>query len=123
MLRAVTELGYDLVLLSEGAEGKQRFVNVLKVARLAEAFEESGQSGVAGFVAHLDAKERLGDDEKVASLADDGSPAVRIMSIHGAKGLEFPVVAVVGLADTLPGDTGPIRLGWGPTTASSCGWP
>ncbi len=114
ILRAVTRLGYDLVLLSDGPEGKQRFVNVLKLARLADAFERAGHAGVASFVAHLDTKERLGDDEKIASLADDGSPAVRIMSIHSAKGLEFPVVAVVGLADGRGGGGGALRVGWEP---------
>ena len=112
ILRTVTELAYDLVLLSKGLEGKQQFVNVLKVARLAEAFEVTGQTGMAGFVEHLDVKEKLGDRESIASLADDGSPAVRIMSIHGAKGLEFRVVAVVGLADGTGSDTRCVRTGW-----------
>lgn len=48
---------------------------------------------------------RLGDDRDLRQLpaAAQGTDAVRLMTIHGAKGLEFPVVHVPGLnADTMP---------------------
>jgi superfamily I DNA/RNA helicase len=48
---------------------------------------------------------RLGDDRDLRQLpaAAQGIDAVRLMTIHGAKGLEFPVVHVPGLnADTMP---------------------
>jgi len=48
---------------------------------------------------------RLGDDRDLRQLpvAAQGIDAVRLMTIHGAKGLEFPVVHLPGLnADTLP---------------------
>ncbi|NVJ00808.1 UvrD-helicase domain-containing protein [Myxococcus sp. AM009] len=48
---------------------------------------------------------RLGDDRDLRQLpvAAHGLDAVRLMTIHGAKGLEFPVVHVPGLnQDTLP---------------------
>jgi len=48
---------------------------------------------------------RLGDDRDLRQLpaAAQGLDAVRLMTIHGAKGLEFPVVHVPGMnADTLP---------------------
>ena len=49
---------------------------------------------------------RLGDDRDLRQLpvAAQSIDAVRLMTIHGAKGLEFPVVHVPGMnADTLPG--------------------
>jgi superfamily I DNA/RNA helicase len=48
---------------------------------------------------------RLGDDRDLRQLpaAAQGLDAVRLMTIHGAKGLEFPVVHVPGLnGDTIP---------------------
>lgn len=48
---------------------------------------------------------RLGDDRDLRQLpaAAQGIDAVRLMTIHGAKGLEFPVVHVPGLnGDTIP---------------------
>lgn len=94
LLLAVEEAGWDLRLLSAGNVGRDAFANVLKFVRQASAFEELVGTGTAGFAMHLDAKERLGDSEAPASLADDNSEAVRIMSIHASKGLEFPIVVV-----------------------------
>lgn len=51
---------------------------------------------------------RLGDDRDLRQLpvAAQSIDAVRLMTVHGAKGLEFPVVHVPGMnADTLPGIT------------------
>ena len=48
---------------------------------------------------------RLGDDRDLRQLpaAAQGIDAVRLMTIHGAKGLEFPVVHIPGMnADTMP---------------------
>lgn len=48
---------------------------------------------------------RLGDDRDLRQLpaAAQGLDAVRLMTIHGAKGLEFPIVHIPGLnADTIP---------------------
>ncbi|MDH4140624.1 MAG: PD-(D/E)XK nuclease family protein, partial [Coriobacteriia bacterium] len=94
LLRAVEESELDLDLLAQGDEGRERFANILKFARMAEDYERAQGFGPAGFVAHLAAKERFGEHESPASLADEKSPAVRIMSIHKAKGLEFAVVAL-----------------------------
>ncbi|EPF4654373.1 UvrD-helicase domain-containing protein [Cronobacter sakazakii] len=50
---------------------------------------------------------RLGDDRDLRQLpaAAQSIDAVRLMTIHGAKGLEFPVIHVPGMnADTLPGN-------------------
>ena len=48
---------------------------------------------------------RLGDDRDLRHLPEcaQGLDAVRLMTVHGAKGLEFPVVHIPGLnADTIP---------------------
>lgn len=100
LLRAVENLGLDLRMLSDGVGGAQDYASVLKLVRMADEFEAGTTSGVAAFLAHLDAKQRYREHEAPASLVGDGSDAVTIMSIHASKGLEFPVVAVPELGST-----------------------
>ena len=109
VLRAVEEAGYDLQMLGGGNVGRDAFANVLKFARLADSYEDAGGVGLAGFVAHLDTKERLNYTAAPVSVSDDGSDAVRIMSIHASKGLEFPVVVVPDLAGAGGSDSSLVR--------------
>ncbi len=51
---------------------------------------------VREFVKHLDALIDAGEDPAVAE-ADVETPAVRVLTVHKAKGLEFPVVFLVNL--------------------------
>jgi ATP-dependent helicase/nuclease subunit A len=64
----------------------------------ARAFTERGGRTVREFVAWADeqAAERARVDENVVPEADD--EAVRILTMHGAKGLEFPVAVLAGLS-------------------------
>jgi len=110
LLGAVEQAGYDLRLLSRGNIGRDAFANVLKFARRAQEYEAGEGSGPAGFSAYLDARERFREGEAPEALADDGSKAVRIMSVHGSKGLEFPVVVVPDLASSGPGNSALVRL-------------
>lgn len=110
MLRAIEESDVDLILLAEGSDGRQGYANVLKLARLADSFEASGGAGPAAFEAYLQAKESFNDHVSPATLADQDTPAVRLMSIHASKGLEFGVVAVVGLGERDPSDGGIARV-------------
>ena len=97
--RAISSTGYDAHVLSLGW-GERRLANVHKLGRLARRFEEHEGRDLRGFldhVAHLE--QALGGREADAPAGDgDGNlDAVRLMSIHAAKGLEFPVVCVADL--------------------------
>lgn len=97
LLRAVEESGLDLRLLETGREGARAFANLLKLARMADGFEADGGVGPGAFAAHLDESERLGERQPASPVVDGGRQAVRVMSIHAAKGLEFAAVAVAEL--------------------------
>ncbi|MDZ4179547.1 MAG: UvrD-helicase domain-containing protein [Coriobacteriia bacterium] len=94
----------DLAILANAETGPDAFANVLKLLRMVHDWEHGGGAGPAAFAAFLNAKERLGEYEAPAILADDQTEAIRIMSIHAAKGLEFPVVAVPELGFQHNGD-------------------
>src|SRR5204863_721893 len=72
----------------------------------ARAFVEAGGASLGGFVAwaRLQADEGAMVVETPAPEADDD--AVRILTIHGSKGLEFPIVVLAGLSSA-GRDTGP----------------
>jgi DNA helicase-2/ATP-dependent DNA helicase PcrA len=65
-------------------------------ARVREASKALRYDNVREFVKHLDALIDAGEDPAVAE-ADVETPAVRVLTVHKAKGLEFPVVFLVNL--------------------------
>ncbi len=76
--------------------GEQALANVLRVVDLARRFEAAGASSFRGFVDRLrDQAER--NEAADAPVLEDGSEGVRIMTVHKAKGLEFPVVILADL--------------------------
>jgi ATP-dependent helicase/nuclease subunit A len=71
--------------------------NLGKIARLAAEFERHTASDPAAFLRYLDDRESFVRREPAAGSAIEGSGAIRVMTVHAAKGLEFPVVAVADL--------------------------
>ena len=78
-------------------------VKVRNIARFFETVKAYGDVAehdrVPAFVAHLDLLREAGDDPAVAE-ADLDEDAVHVMTVHKAKGLEFPVVFLVGCAES-----------------------
>ena len=76
--------------------GPQRIANLRLLHDTARRFELKGFRGLSAFVRFLDHMERQEMDMAPASVAGQ-EDAVRILSIHNSKGLEFPVVFLAGL--------------------------
>ena len=74
--------------------GEQALANVMQIAEMARRYEAGGGLSFRGFVEQLedDALARQGGD---APILEEGSDGVRLMTVHRAKGLEFPVVVLV----------------------------
>ena len=99
--RAIALTGYDAHVLSLGW-GERRLANVHKLIRLARQFEAREGRDLRGFLDHVaHVEESLGGREADAPVGDAQLDAVRLMSIHAAKGLEFPVVCVADLGREL----------------------
>ena len=92
---AVEKSGYSLVIAAN-YDGAQRLANVEKLFNLAERFEKSGAHLIRDFVKYVHDFEAIGSRESEGQL-DDSANAVKLMTIHQAKGLEFPVVIIPDL--------------------------
>ena len=76
--------------------GAQRRANVERFLGLAQKFDQFQRQGLFRFLKFIEAQREAEVEPEVAAVADEN--AVRLMSIHQSKGLEFPVVAVADLA-------------------------
>ncbi len=76
---------------------ERRLADVHKLLRLARRFEASEGRGLRGFLDHVEHLQRAGASEPDAPVEGVEPDAVRLMTTHAAKGLEFPVVCVADL--------------------------
>lgn len=73
-------------------DGEGRRARLLRFFELARSFETSGWKGLRRFLDWISSMRKRGEEP---AFPDEGSGgAVRIMSIHRSKGLEFPVVFI-----------------------------
>ena len=95
--RALEQSGYaEHVLALSG--GERRLANVHKLLRVARRHEASEGRDLRGFLDHVaHHQDGLSGAEPDAPVAAGEAEAVRLMSIHAAKGLEFDVVCVADL--------------------------
>ena len=82
--------------------GEQALANVLHVVELARQYEASDGASFRGFVqqfldaTHIEAGE--------SPILEEGTDGVRLMTVHKAKGLEFPVVILADITCRLSSD-------------------
>ena len=93
--------------------GRRRMANVTKLIRLAAAFEARAGRDARGFIDRARAELEADAREPDAPVELEGLDAVRLMTIHAAKGLEFGVVVLADLGRQTPGGGDAIRLGDG----------
>jgi ATP-dependent helicase/nuclease subunit A len=91
--RIVSEHDYDLAVLAQW-DGRRRYANMRKLARLARSYEELRGPDIEGFVRFVAEQQAVGARELEAVAEEEGADVVRLLTIHAAKGLEFKVVIV-----------------------------
>lgn len=87
-----------LPLLYLKPQGDQKVANLLKMVDLARGLEERGLLTLRSFVQFLKKMEATEAEEGESPLAEESEDAVRIMTIHKSKGLEFPLVILADAA-------------------------
>ena len=91
---------------SRGTRARQARENLKKLRGLVRRAQNNGYATLDRIVRHLD-RLAVGDE---SNAAIDALDAVNLMTVHAAKGLEFPVVFVVNLTRGTGGRRSPIRV-------------
>jgi ATP-dependent exoDNAse (exonuclease V) beta subunit len=107
--RILAEHDYDLAVLARW-DGSRRFANLRKLGRLARAYESVRGADIAGFVRFVRDQDALGAKELEAVAEEEGGSAVRLLTIHAAKGLEYKVVIVADAGRDIGGPRGPDEI-------------
>ena len=96
LLRFAVDQSEYLTVIAATYDGAQRLANVERLFTLAERFEGSGTHLIRDFVRYVEEFEAIGSRESEGQI-DEAANAVRLMTIHQAKGLEFPIVILPDL--------------------------
>ena len=73
--------------------GEQALANCLRMVDLARRFEQRGASSFRAFAERMDEDAEAGQTED-APIVEQGTEGVRMLTVHKAKGLEFPIVVL-----------------------------
>ena len=103
----ISERGLRLIAAGarRGVDAWRRLETVLSDAA---AYAEAGGDDLAGFLSWAERQATRRSREHIAPDPDDD--AVRVLTVHAAKGLEFPVVVVAELGSSPRGPSGPTVL-------------
>ncbi len=100
-LAEAIELLFDrlpiLDLAAASLHGEQAVANLMKVKQTAASLADRPHMTLSGFVELMITRLEEQPDESESPLAEESLEAVHVLTIHKAKGLEFPIVVLPGL--------------------------
>lgn len=95
-LDVITRLtGYKDMLLDGTEEGETRWENIQELKTVMKKY--NNMKGAKGLLAFLEETSLVSDTDEI----DEGKNSVTLMTVHAAKGLEFPEVFVIGCEEGL----------------------
>lgn len=89
----ILETGYDKVVLTKHG-GEQVYANLEKLIELAVEFDSANGGTLLEFIEHVEIMIDEDMQESEAQIGMEDDDVVKLMTVHKAKGLEFPVVII-----------------------------
>lgn len=97
LIWSIYEKTHLLEIVTGLPNGQQRRVNLESLYERATSYESAGFKGLYQFISFIERMRKNQRDLAQPLLSDKADNAVKLMTIHASKGLEFPVVFVMGL--------------------------
>ena len=97
ILRAIYDDTDYYNIMSAMPAGEKRAANLNILLQRSIEFAENGHQGIFAFTRYIENLRKANIDFGEAQVNGENTNAVRIMSIHKSKGLQFPVVFVAGM--------------------------
>lgn len=93
----VQSIGYKAFLIKENGEekGLEKMENIGQLINMATKYDQPGKDSLLQFL------EEISLMTSIEEASVDEADAIKLMSIHAAKGLEFPYVFIVGLEENI----------------------
>ncbi len=99
--RALGLTDFEAVMIAQ-SRGAQRVANIRKLIEIARDFESRSFSTLADFISHLKRLTTDQPNEPQAQMLGENEDVMSLMTIHQAKGLEFPIVVLADLGRKSP---------------------
>ena len=80
-------------MIALAVDGKHRHENLMGLIAMAESFSANGNGNLKDFITFVETHGKA----HLSKKSDGGENAVRIMSMHGSKGLQFPICILANL--------------------------
>jgi DNA helicase-2/ATP-dependent DNA helicase PcrA len=93
--KVLRESGYENMLLSDGSEGEMRLENTRELISVAQKYDDDPEEYPDLLNSFLEEVALASDVDNI----DQNQDSVHLMTMHSAKGLEFPTVFIVGLEE------------------------
>lgn len=97
LIWSIYEKTHLLEIVTGLPNGQQRRVNLESLYERATSYESAGFKGLYQFISFIERMRKNQKDLAQPLLSDKADNAVKLMTIHASKGLEFPIVFVMGL--------------------------